>query len=86
MHKIFKAEFPGIAKRYKQCEDALGINRLFGSFFSFCVNAARYHHDVFRVHCAPHVDALNLAIGICVIFIYGGPNFFPLFPFLRIIR
>lgn len=23
------------------------------------------------MHCAPHVDFKNLAIGICVIFIYG---------------
>ncbi|KAF8067612.1 hypothetical protein FPV67DRAFT_1449249 [Lyophyllum atratum] len=67
-------EFPRIAKRFRESETVLkekyGVERMFGPFWSFCVNAPRYHHGIQRVHCCPHVDALNLAIGICVVFVY----------------
>jgi len=71
MNQVFEQEFPAIALRYKACADTLGIKPLFGYFFNFCLNAPRPRFGIRRVHCKPHVDWKNLAIGICVIFIYG---------------
>jgi hypothetical protein len=71
MNQVFEQEFPAIARRYKTCAEALGIKPLFGYFFNFCLNAPRPLLGILRVHCKPHVDWKNLAIGICVIFIYG---------------
>ncbi|KAF8077782.1 hypothetical protein FPV67DRAFT_1662574 [Lyophyllum atratum] len=78
MENHVEREFPRIAKRFRESENVLkkkyGVERMFGPFWSFCVNAPRYHHGIQRVHCGPHVDALNLAIGICVVFVYGHFN------------
>jgi hypothetical protein len=71
MNSIFQREFPLLAKRIQACADALGIQPLYGFFFNFCLNAARPSHHINRVHCSPHVDWKNLAIGVCVIFVYG---------------
>ncbi|KAG2092750.1 hypothetical protein BD769DRAFT_1395324 [Suillus cothurnatus] len=68
-------EFPLLAKRIQACADALGIQPLYGFFFNFCLNAARPLHHINRVHCSPHVDWKNLAIGVCVIFVYGLGQF-----------
>jgi hypothetical protein len=71
MNEVFEQEFPLLAKRYRNCAKALGISPAFGYFFNFCLNAPRPHRGIRRVHCKPHVDWKNLAIGICVVFIYG---------------
>ena len=71
MNHIFEKEFPHLAKRYRACAEALGTTPLYGLFYSFCLNAARPEDGVGRVHCSPHIDWKNLAIGICVIFVYG---------------
>ncbi|KAG1848262.1 hypothetical protein F4604DRAFT_1687795 [Suillus subluteus] len=68
MNCVFQAEFPLLAKRYSDCAQTLGISPLYGYFFNFCLNSARA--GVKRVHCSPHVDWKNIAIGVCVIFIY----------------
>lgn len=68
MNKIFEQEFPLVASRYKRCAQELGIKALYGHFFNFCLN---HPGSASRVHCSPHVDWKNLAIGICVLFVYG---------------
>ncbi|KAF9045653.1 hypothetical protein BDZ89DRAFT_1127585 [Hymenopellis radicata] len=72
-----EAHFPGIAGRYKACRDYMrtkyNIPAQFGLFFNWCLNAPR--PSVKRVHCDPHVDFKNIALGICVIFVYGVFNF-----------
>lgn len=68
MNSLFAREFPLIAARYKQCAQALGIKALYGYFYNFCVN---HPGSKPRVHCGPHVDWKNLAVGICVLFVYG---------------
>ncbi|KAG1834973.1 hypothetical protein DFJ58DRAFT_847503 [Suillus subalutaceus] len=70
--KSVGGEFPLLARRYMACAEALGIQPLYGHFFNFCLNSARA--GVPRVHCSPHVDWKNIAIGVCVIFIYGQFN------------
>jgi hypothetical protein len=81
MNKVFEQEFPLLAERYKNCAKALGITPAFGYFFNFCLNAPRPHRGIRRVHCKPHVDWKNLAIGICIIFVYGQelPRYLPSF-------
>lgn len=69
MNKFFQDHFKSISKRYKRCAKTLGIKPHFGYFFNFCINAALDSTN--RIHCAPHVDWKNLAVGICVVFVYG---------------
>lgn len=78
MNRIFELEFPLIAQRYRACASYMferyGIKPLYGYFWNFCANSARPQAGVDRVHCTPHVDWKNLAIGLCIIFVYGtGP-------------
>jgi hypothetical protein len=75
MNREFKKRFPKLAERFENCRKFHGIPRdeCYGYFFNFCLNMARPHIGLKRVHCKPHVDWKNLAIGICVIFIYGKP-------------
>ncbi|KAG1769733.1 hypothetical protein EV702DRAFT_1202763 [Suillus placidus] len=72
MNAVFEAEFPLLAKRYSDCAKTLGIHPLYGHFFNFCLNSPRGW--VKRVHCSPHVDFKNIAIGVCVLFVYGNFN------------
>jgi len=71
MNEIFEEEFPQMAERVKACAEALGIEPLFGYFYNFCINAPSLHRGIWRVHCGPHVDWKNLAIFVCVVFVYG---------------
>ena len=65
-----------MAARVRMCAEKLGITPLFGNFFNFCVNAPRYDKGIRRVNCFPHVDWKNLAIFVCIVFVYGMlPNF-----------
>jgi hypothetical protein len=84
MNSEFKKRFPKIAKRFETCREALGIDKkeVYGYFFNFCLNAARPGVGIKRVHCRPHVDWKNLAIGICVLFIYGEQSMIISFEFL----
>ncbi|KAI0055118.1 hypothetical protein BV25DRAFT_1843180 [Artomyces pyxidatus] len=78
---MVEAHFPGIAQRYRRChqviKDEYGIEPLFGLFYNFCLNAAR--PGVPRVFCQPHVDWKNIAIGVCLIFVYGENSFYHLY-------
>ncbi len=70
---IVKYEFPGIFERYTECSKYMkshfGIGPMFGCFFNFCINMSR--PGVPRVMCEPHVDKSNLAVGVCLLLIYG---------------
>ncbi|KAL1738552.1 hypothetical protein HDZ31DRAFT_69876 [Schizophyllum fasciatum] len=69
--------FPGVANRFRKgiaaIEHKYGIKAQYGLFFNFCLNAAR-PGSVERVHCQPHADYKNLALAVCVVFVYGSFN------------
>ncbi|KIY71056.1 hypothetical protein CYLTODRAFT_441549 [Cylindrobasidium torrendii FP15055 ss-10] len=68
-------EFPGIRARYCQLktymERKYGISPQYGLYWNFCLNWGRGSRFV---KCLPHVDAMNIAIGLCSIFIFGVFN------------
>jgi hypothetical protein len=74
MAKHFEQEFPRVAARYQKYAKQLGIRPLFGPFFNWCINAPHPDKEIKWVHCQPHVDAKNLAIGVCILWIYGEPG------------
>ena len=51
-------------------ERRYGIKPLFGVFWNFCVNAPYPKAGVKEVICRPHIDAMNVAIGVCVVLVY----------------
>ena len=66
--------FPKIAERYRKCSAKMkhryGFSAPFGGlFFNFCVNGIMAGHP--RVKCLPHIDFKNLALGVCMIYVYG---------------
>jgi len=68
-----------IAKRYQDCADyhlkTYGIRPLFGGlFWNFCLNVAPPESQASRVHCLPHIDCKNIALGLCMIFVYHGDS------------
>ena len=44
---------------------------MFGLWYNYCINGARPGTDVEGVSCFPHTDGQNLALMMCVLFIYG---------------
>ncbi|KAK7463011.1 hypothetical protein VKT23_007593 [Stygiomarasmius scandens] len=74
---LIRRHFPGIWKRYQEAADRLkssyNIEPPFGLFWNFCLNYARPKAGIPRVHCKPHVDHKNLALGLCMIFIFDLP-------------
>ncbi|KAK0421593.1 hypothetical protein EV421DRAFT_1916392 [Armillaria borealis] len=77
---MVQLEFPGIFQRFSNCmrymvckykKRKVHVEARFGIFFNFCLNHSRRGQGIRRVQCWPHVDKANLAIGVCVIFIYG---------------
>jgi hypothetical protein len=69
--------FPKVAARYQKNVDDIGrkyngkIKPHFGLFWNFCLNSE--FGEVERVHCLPHVDSKNLAMGLCALYVYGEP-------------
>ncbi|KAF9044589.1 hypothetical protein BDZ89DRAFT_1059069 [Hymenopellis radicata] len=65
--------FPAIAARFQACADYMRTNHkmepMFGRFWNWCLNAPLA--GVKRVFCDPHVDFKNLALAVCVVFVYG---------------
>jgi hypothetical protein len=65
--------FPGVAKRYHRCitymKEHYNISPSYGYFWNFCCNGPR--GNIKLVHCRPHVDAKNIALGICILYVYG---------------
>ena len=52
------------------CDPAIA-KPLFGYWYNYCINGPRPHASVEGVSCQPHTDGQNLAIMMCVLFIYG---------------
>ncbi|KIY62303.1 hypothetical protein CYLTODRAFT_494730 [Cylindrobasidium torrendii FP15055 ss-10] len=65
-------QFPGLRARLYQVKEYMeatyNISPMYGLFWNFCLNWGR--GSTF-VRCLPHVDAMNVAIGVCAIFIMG---------------
>ena len=70
-----KVFFPVIAQRYEECatwmQSHYGISPEFGLFWNLCINGPCKQAGIPRVQCAPHVDAFNLALGVCAVYVYG---------------
>ncbi|KAK7049896.1 hypothetical protein VNI00_005326 [Paramarasmius palmivorus] len=73
---LLQKNFPGIYRRFLDCSEwMLEHHRLkapYGVFFNFCLNGTR--HGIERVHCKPHVDFKNVALGVCMVYVYGHFN------------
>ncbi|EIM79212.1 uncharacterized protein STEHIDRAFT_116684 [Stereum hirsutum FP-91666 SS1] len=73
--RFLEVSFPEIVARYKECHQTIGktygIWPMYGLFYNFCLNGAR-PGTVSRVYCEPHVDWKNIAIGVCLVFVYGN--------------
>ncbi|KAL0565591.1 hypothetical protein V5O48_016432 [Marasmius crinis-equi] len=76
---ILQNVFPEVANRYKRCIKYMktrhNLTPQFGLFWNFCLNGISSATNVDRVHCLPHVDFKNIALGVCMIFIYGHFNY-----------
>ncbi|KIY52362.1 hypothetical protein FISHEDRAFT_56092 [Fistulina hepatica ATCC 64428] len=72
---LLETYFPGIAARCKVNRDYVkkkyGIQPMYGNYWNFCINAALPNKGVYLVDCEPHADAKNVAIMMCILFIYG---------------
>ena len=75
--QFVRNSFPEIVARYEQCHKVIsdnfgGMKPMYGLFYNFCLNGARPEpHKAKRVYCEPHVDWKNIAIGVCLLFVYG---------------
>ncbi|KAL0569648.1 hypothetical protein V5O48_012310 [Marasmius crinis-equi] len=79
--QLVRNVFPPIAERFERCgmemEKKFGIKPLYGGlFFNFCLNGVRMKgpNPIPRVFCKPHVDFKNLALAVCMVFVYGHFN------------
>lgn len=72
--QFLEDSFPLIVARYKECHriiwDNYKIKPMYGLFYNFCLNGA-WPGKADRVYCEPHVDWKNIAIGVCLVFVYG---------------
>ncbi|KAL0568764.1 hypothetical protein V5O48_013215 [Marasmius crinis-equi] len=75
---ILRNVFPAIAMWYARCaqymSDTHQLKPKFDLFWNFCLNGVGPATEVPRVQCKPHVDFKNIALGVCMIFIYGHFN------------
>ncbi|PIL26012.1 hypothetical protein GSI_11766 [Ganoderma sinense ZZ0214-1] len=77
---IFMLNFPILAARVIACQaklEAMGYpphiaQPQYGLWYNFCINGPR--GEVKGVSTQPHADAKNLAIMMCVVFVYGKFN------------
>lgn len=83
-----EVQFPGIAKRFETCinymDNIYDLKPGFGLYWNFCVNAPRSFQPISydeprvlregpsEVLCDPHLDGKNLALAVCLLFIYGA--------------
>ena len=74
VNSAVETHFPDMYQRMKDVnatvEKRYGIKPSFGVFWNFCVNAPYPQAGVKEVLCRPHIDAMNVAIGICVVLVY----------------
>lgn len=72
---VFRMRFPNLAARVDQCAAALkkqGHKHAvppYGCWYNYCVNGPQ--GDVEGVMTRPHVDGKNLALMLCVVFVWG---------------
>ncbi len=74
---MFELRFPSLAARVENCAASLeeqGYSSetsrpMYGYWYNFCVNGPREH--VQGVMTKPHVDGKNLALMMCVVFVWG---------------
>ena len=77
--KVFEIRFPSLAARVKRCEELLikqGCKHArppYGFWYNYCINGPQ--DDVKGVMTRPHVDGKNLAIMMCVVFVWGECEF-----------
>ena len=75
--EVFAMHFKALAARVDNCEKrllAMGYEPeiakpQYGYWYNFCINGAR--SKVKGVSTSPHADAKNLALMMCVVFVYG---------------
>ncbi|KAI0738690.1 hypothetical protein C8Q80DRAFT_1275652 [Daedaleopsis nitida] len=78
--KCFKQRFPALADRVLACEESLKrmgygedvARPRYGYWYNFCINGPC--GKVRGVMTRPHVDAKNLALMMCAVFVYGRFN------------
>jgi hypothetical protein len=67
--------FPGIAQRFADCASYMHktyrIRPRYGLYWTFCLNSPNPDSGIFRIHTCPHVDSKNLALAVCVVYVYG---------------
>ena len=76
---ILAIRFTWMAGRVVGCQNSLEklgygpeiAKPMFGLWYNYCINGARPGGVVDGVSCFPHTDGQNLAIMMCVLFIYG---------------
>ncbi|RPD68508.1 hypothetical protein L226DRAFT_576322 [Lentinus tigrinus ALCF2SS1-7] len=72
---VLRARFPFVAQRVDRCKAKLlemgceWATPLFECFYNFCINGLR--GEVRGVSTEPHVDGKNLALMLCVVFVWG---------------
>ncbi|KAK7030912.1 hypothetical protein VNI00_013858 [Paramarasmius palmivorus] len=73
---LLRRVFPKVAERFESCSKRLWkrhrIRAPYGLFFNWCLNGVV--SGVPRVHCEPHVDFKNVALGVCMVYVYGHFN------------
>ena len=75
----FAIRMPHLAARVLHCQRSLEkmhyppeiAKPMFGLWYNYCINGARPGTDIEGVSCFPHTDGQNLALMMCVLFIYG---------------
>ena len=75
----FAIRMPPLAARVLHCQRSLEkmgyppeISKpMFGLWYNYCINGARPGTKIEGVSCYPHTDGQNLALMMCVLFIYG---------------
>ncbi|RPD69242.1 hypothetical protein L226DRAFT_539921 [Lentinus tigrinus ALCF2SS1-7] len=81
---IFEQRFPSLVKRVRHCAECLKLmdepfaryaEPMFGYWYNYCINGARVGAGVDGVMTRPHVDGKNLALMMCVVFVYGNFNY-----------
>ncbi|KAK7051198.1 hypothetical protein VNI00_004698 [Paramarasmius palmivorus] len=73
---LLRRVFPKVAERFESCSRRLWkkyrVRAPYGLFFNWCLNGVV--SGIPRVHCEPHVDFKNVALGVCMVYIYGHFN------------
>ncbi|KAI0744786.1 hypothetical protein C8Q76DRAFT_789270 [Earliella scabrosa] len=72
---VFETRFPSLAARVRRCEELLKeqghkhATPPYGLWYNYCINGPQ--DEVEGVLTRPHVDGKNLALMMCVVFVWG---------------